>query len=136
MTSPRFPSTVPICTSTDEKNSVYQDAKDNQRPFLAVTNEEAMPGWRVFYDMTPTGDGRVEWYELSESALDDLKEHHERFKQRIEQDSFIEGCATDEGGLHGLSKSDAEDLADRFTGFVWDMDCWVVVEPGQAFDGQ
>ena len=119
-----FPTDVPVCTSTSEKNDAYQAAKDNQRPFLAVTDEEEMPGWRAVYDMDTSGQDREEWYVLSDQALEVLEVHRERFEKRIEVSCVVEGCSRDEGGLHGLSKSDAESFAKHLTDFVWNTDHW------------
>ena len=134
MGSQSFPSTVPVCTTQDEKDSAYEDAKDEQRPFLAVTNEEAMPRWRAVYVMDTTGKGREEWYELSPSAVDELEEQRGRFEDYIEVDSIIETCSTADGALHGLSESDAKELAQGFADVVWDTDNWEMMTPRNSFD--
>lgn len=136
MVSQSFPSQVPVCTSIDQKISEYQAAKDDQRPFLAVLDEEDMPGWRAMYNMNPTGEGREGWYELSDPALNDIKEHHELFIEDVEPDTVVEKCSAREGALHGLSKSHAKDLANRFADIVWETDNLEKITPKEYFDRQ
>lgn len=138
MSNQQFPSDVPVCGDTKEKNEVYEEAKDGQYPFLAVIDEDDMPGWRVLYIMDPTGEGRKEWYVLSDNAIKEVDEYRDEYEQYIQQGALeqgvvIEQCTAEEGGLHGLSKADAQNLASRFADIVWDTDNWEKKRPEDAF---
>lgn len=133
MASQDFPSSVPVCPNRDEKEQAYEEAKGEQRPFVAVTDEEDMPGWRALYRMDPTGEGRENWYVLTNEAVTEVDDQRDRFEDYMEHDAVIEGCSMDEGALHGLSRADAEDLANRFADVVWDKDNWEERTPRDAF---
>lgn len=128
------PSNIPVCASQSEIRDEKQKAKENQRPFIAVTNEEAMPGWRARYMMDQTGENREAWYFLNESAVNQVDQQRERFSKKMEHDAIVEGCGVKEGALHGLSKTDAKELADQFADVVWDTNNWEKYAPRDVFE--
>lgn len=135
MPNQKFPSSVPVCDNIEEKEEEFEKAKEDQRPFLAVTDEEDLPGWRAVYMMDSTGEGRENWYYLTDSAVDEVEEHRSQFEQYLVEDSWVSSCSNTEGELHGLSKDDAKALADRFADVVWDEDNWKEVTPREIFYG-
>ncbi|WP_152422019.1 hypothetical protein [Natrialba chahannaoensis] len=128
------PSSVPVCTDQSEIRDEKQKAKEEQRPFVAVTNEESMPGWRVVYMMDQTGENRQAWYFLTEEAVEEIDQQREKFVEYMDSEVVIEKCRVKEGALHGLSQSDAKDLADRFADVVWDTDNWEKYAPRDVFE--
>ncbi|MEA5387258.1 hypothetical protein VB779_09465 [Haloarculaceae archaeon H-GB11] len=134
MKSVVFPDDIPVCTDAEEKTKAYEQAKNEQRPFLAVTDEDDMPGWRAVYNMDPTGEDRDEWYILKDSAVQAADNHREQYEQYIQEDCVIEGCSEKEGGLHGLDKTDAKQLANLFADVVWDTNNWAKWHAKDAFD--
>jgi hypothetical protein len=129
------PSNIPVCTNQQEIRDEKRNAEEGQRPFLAVTDEEAMPGWRARYMMDQTGENREAWYFLTDSAVDEVDKRREQYVQYIQQDDvIIEGCGVKEGALHGLDKPDAKDLAGRFVDIVWDTDNWERYAPREVFE--
>ena len=135
MSNQKFPSSVPVCDSTEEKEEEFEKAKEDQRPFLAVTDEDDFPGWRAVYMMDSTGEGRENWYYLTDSAVEEVEGHRTQFKQNLVEDSWVSPCSNTEGELHGLSKDDAKALADRFADVVWDEGNWKEVTPREIFYG-
>ena len=120
-----FDYTVPVCTTSNDRDKEFKKAKDEQRPFVVTENhDDDLPGWRARYDMNPTGEDREEWYFLSDDALKAIKSVHDDFQQFVDAGTVIEGCSNDEGALHGLSKSNAKRLADEFAEIVWDKSNW------------
>ena len=129
------PTDIPICTNQQEIREERKKAKQGQRPFVAVTDETAMPGWRARYMMDQTGQDREPWYFLTKSALNEVDEQREQFVQYIEHDEVvIERCSVKEGALHGLNKTDAKDLASRFADVVWDTSNWKKYAPREVFE--
>jgi hypothetical protein len=118
------PSSVPVCTTEDEINAAKHDARQGQRPFVAVTDEEGMSGWRARYSMSEAGHDRESWYLLREEAVAELETLHREFQQYADQYSFNDGCSHKSGALHGLSEEDARELAGLFAEVVWDVDNW------------
>jgi len=129
------PSEIPICVNLEEIREEKKRAKEGQRPFVAVTDETAMSGWRARYMMDQTGQDRESWYFLLKSAVDEVDEQREQFVQYIEHDEVvIERCGVKEGALHGLNKKDAKDLASRFADVVWDTSNWEKYAPREVFE--
>jgi len=111
----------------------FERAKEDQQPFLAVTDEEDLPGWRAVYMMDSTGEGRENWYFLTDSAVEEAEEYRSQYEQYLIEDSWVSSCSNTEGELHGLSEDDAKALADRFADVVWDEDNWKEVTPREIF---
>ena len=135
MSKKKFPSSVPVCASIDKKEEEYKEAKDDQRPFLAVTDEGDLPGWRAVYMMDLTGEERENWYHLTDSAVEDAEEYRSQYENYLVDDSIVATCSNDKGELHGLKKGDAKMLADCFADVVWDTDNWKKVTLRDAFQG-
>ncbi|ELY96905.1 hypothetical protein C482_14694 [Natrialba chahannaoensis JCM 10990] len=93
-----------------------------------------MPGWRVVYMMDQTGENRQAWYFLTEEAVEEIDQQREKFVEYMDSEVVIEKCRVKEGALHGLSQSDAKDLADRFADVVWDTDNWEKYAPRDVFE--
>lgn len=135
MTNQDFPSSVPVCDDISEKNEEYQRAKDEQRPFLAVVDDDDLPGWQAIYVMDTTGEGRRNWYYLTEEGVEEVEERRSNAKDFMERDSWMTACSDTRGELHGLPKDEAEYLAERFAEIVWDTDYWKEVTPREIFQG-
>lgn len=133
---PDFPASVPVCTDMDEKNEQYQRAKNEQRPFLAVVDDDDLPGWQAIYVMDTTGEDRRNWYYLTEEGVEIAEERRSTAETHLQHDSWVSTCSKTRGELHGLSKDDAEYLADRFAEIVWNTEYWKEVTPREIFQGE
>ena len=131
-----FPSSAPVCGGIDEKNEQYQRAKDEQRPFLAVVDDDDLPGWQAIYVMDTTGEGQRNWHYLTEEGVELAEERRSTAEAHLQHDSWVSTCSETRGELHGLSKDDAKHLADRFAEVVWDTDYWKEVTPREIFQGK
>ncbi|WP_049970445.1 hypothetical protein [Haladaptatus cibarius] len=135
MSAKNIPSSVPVCSSIDEKNEEYQEAQNEQRPFLAVVDDDDLPGWQAIYVMDTTGEGRENWYYLTDEGVEMVEKHRSSSENHLEHDSWTANCSDIRGELHGLAKGDAEYLADKFAEVVWDEDYWKKVTLREVFQG-
>lgn len=135
MSAKNIPSSVPVCVDMTEKNEEYERAKQEQRPFVAAVDDDDLPGWQALYVMDTTGEGRKNWYYLTDSGVDEVEKYRSLFENDIQHDSWVSQCSETRGELHGLSKVDAVDLAEQFADVVWDNNNWKKVTPREIFQG-
>ena len=118
-----FPSNVPMCKNSDEMSGQYEEARDDRRPFIAMTEEAGVPRRRVVYDMSSTGRENQR-YVLSHDAVKQIRRYRDELERDNGDESDIGECDETEGTISGLTAGDAQDVAIQVAEVVWNTDNW------------
>lgn len=125
------PDDVPLVTTTEEKNEIWEDCENSERPFL-VASEMDEGGSVAKYDMYTIGQN------LSEDAANEARQIIERWVEAYEDhlenpdeepDEMWWYAGTESGSIGGLDEADAKMAVSELSEVVLDEDNWVSAKP-------